>query len=367
MSWHATHRFGALAALLTGALFLCSRDTGPVGPLVLVAPVPILLYAISAARGWPVAIAAFAAGGLGASGIVWAYGSVLPAMVLALWVIGQALGFMVVVVLTRWLARASPAWVACFTYPLFATGMEFLFSRVSPHGSFGAIGYALVDLLAAAAGGQHRRGAGALVHRGAGADGTQPADPRAAAMARDLRRRFAAGCAGRCARPLSHDRPAGNQGARRAGRNRSGARRRRRPERRAHDAGDAVLRRPGADIGARPAGHRGAAGERCFRAWRPGETLAKTELASLAAEISALIVAGFDEVRADGAHENAAMAFAPRWNGPALSQAAAGARPGGAFRRRRGADGRGRLWHRDLQGPRFRADHPRIRPAGRSD
>ena len=310
MSWHATYRFGALAALLTGALFLCSRDTGPVGPLVLVAPVPILLYAISAARGWPVAIAALAAGGLGASGIVWAYGSVLPAMVLALWVIGQALGFMVVVVLTRWVARASPAWVACFTYPLFATGMEFLFSRVSPHGSFGAIGYALVDLLP--------------LLQAASIGGVPALSFIAALVPMTLsllilapRRWLGISAAGLLPVAL-----AGALGLYRMTDP---------PETKVRVALAAIDQAQGDDDDQSDARMTQATRSyvdlvRTFAPSRPdivvlpekvfpgvvaGETFAKTELASLAAETSALIVAGFDEVRADGAHENAALAFGP--------------------------------------------------------
>jgi apolipoprotein N-acyltransferase len=147
MNWHERPWFGILAALLTGGLFLCSRDVGPAGPLVLVAPIAVLIFALSSPRAWPVGLAAFAAGAIGASGLIYAYGAIFPPMVLVTWIAGQGLWYLAIVLLTRWLARRLSIWLAILTYPLFATATEFAFSLVSPHGSFGAIGYGLVDLL----------------------------------------------------------------------------------------------------------------------------------------------------------------------------------------------------------------------------
>lgn len=147
MTWRERPWFGILATLLTGGLFLCSRDVGPAGPLVLVAPIAILVFAVSSQRTWPVGIAAFAAGAIGASGLIYAYGAIFPPMVLATWILGQGFWYLAIVLLTRWLARRVSIWLATLSYPLFATASEFAFSLVSPHGSFGAIGYGLVDLL----------------------------------------------------------------------------------------------------------------------------------------------------------------------------------------------------------------------------
>jgi apolipoprotein N-acyltransferase len=147
MTWRASPWFGAVAALLAGALFLVSLDIGPFGPLALIAPVAVLVYALSAPRWQSVAAAAFLARIIGALGLVWAYHDVLPAIALALWVLGHAVGFTLIVLATRWIARGAPGWAALISFPLLATASEFLFGLVSPHGSFGAIGYALVDVL----------------------------------------------------------------------------------------------------------------------------------------------------------------------------------------------------------------------------
>ena len=40
--------FGVASGLASGLLFLLSRDMGPYGPLVLLAPIPLLLYAFDA-------------------------------------------------------------------------------------------------------------------------------------------------------------------------------------------------------------------------------------------------------------------------------------------------------------------------------
>ena len=147
MTWRASPWFGAAAALLAGALFLVSLDIGPFGPLALIAPVAVLVYALSAPRWQGVAAAAFLARIVGGLGLVWAYHDVLPPIALALWVLGHAVGFAVIILATRWVARGAPGWAALLSFPLLATASEFLFGLVSPHGSFGAIGYALVDVL----------------------------------------------------------------------------------------------------------------------------------------------------------------------------------------------------------------------------
>src|SRR5688572_20003117 len=70
--------FGALAALLTGLLFLASLDLGPVGPLAFIAPVPLLLYALSAPRAWSVVLAAFVARVIGMAMLVIVYTALPP-------------------------------------------------------------------------------------------------------------------------------------------------------------------------------------------------------------------------------------------------------------------------------------------------
>jgi apolipoprotein N-acyltransferase len=146
MNWRASPWFGVVSAAFTGLLFLASLDVGPWGPLALLAPVPLLIYALSAPRAIPVALAAAGARAIGLAGIVYVYDDFPLATMLA-FVAAFSLIYAGVVLLTRWLARSTPSALAVFSYPLLLVTSEFLFGMVSPHGSFGAMGYALVDVL----------------------------------------------------------------------------------------------------------------------------------------------------------------------------------------------------------------------------
>ena len=139
-------RFGVLACLLSGALFLASLDIGSIGALMLIAPAPLLVYALAAPRWQGAAAAASLARIIAAVGLIWAYHDMLPPVVLALWILGHAFVFALIVVATRWIARTAPVWMTLLAFPLLTTSIEFLFIQVSPHGSFGAIGNALVDV-----------------------------------------------------------------------------------------------------------------------------------------------------------------------------------------------------------------------------
>ena len=147
MMWRSKTWLGVAAALLTGLLFVSSRDIGPIGPLALIAPAPVLIYALSASKAWSAAVVAFTARGIGALGVVYAYADAFPPAMLATLIAGQSLGFTANVLLARWIGRRAPTWAALLSYPLFTAGTEFLFGLVSPHGGFGALGYVLVDVL----------------------------------------------------------------------------------------------------------------------------------------------------------------------------------------------------------------------------
>ena len=137
--------WGIGAALLSGALLAVSRDTGHFGWLVLVAPVPLLVYALYAPRAWVVFGLAFIAGLMGEAGPMWFYGRVLPLIYgLAVY---QALVFALAVVLLRGLYhRVSPA-AAVLGFAAMTAAIEYLYGMVSPNGSFGALGYTMVDVL----------------------------------------------------------------------------------------------------------------------------------------------------------------------------------------------------------------------------
>jgi apolipoprotein N-acyltransferase len=97
-----------------------------------------------------VAIAAFFARIIGALGIALAYGDVLPPIPLAIEFILLASQFTAAVLLARWANRHLPAWATALAFASFVIALEFLFSLRAPHGSFGALGYAAIDMLALA-------------------------------------------------------------------------------------------------------------------------------------------------------------------------------------------------------------------------
>ena len=138
-------KWGIGAALLSGILLAVSRDTGQIGWLVIAAPVPLLIYALRAPTGWLVFGLAFIAGFLGEAGPMWFYGRVLPLIYgLAVY---QALIFALTVLFMRGLyQRLSPS-VAVLGFAVMSAASEYLYGLVSPNGSFGALGYTLVDVL----------------------------------------------------------------------------------------------------------------------------------------------------------------------------------------------------------------------------
>ncbi len=147
MNWRSSPLFGPSAALLTGVLFLASIDMGPIGPLALIAPVPLLVYALWAPRAWSVGLAAAVARAISTAGLLYAYGDDIPLPAMLMLITLGALMYAAVVLLTRWCVRAAPPMLAVFAYPLWLVTFETLFGLVSPNGSFSAMGYSLVDVL----------------------------------------------------------------------------------------------------------------------------------------------------------------------------------------------------------------------------
>ncbi len=147
MSWRTSPAFGPIAALLTGLLLLVSIDMGPIGPVALIAPVPLLVYALNAPRAWKVGLAAAAARAISTAGLLYAYGDVIPLPSMLILLALGAVMYAAVVLLTRWCARVAPPVLAVIAYPLWLVTFETLFGLVSPNGSFSAMGYSLVDVL----------------------------------------------------------------------------------------------------------------------------------------------------------------------------------------------------------------------------
>lgn len=132
-----------IAALLTGALFHFSTGLNDVWPLAWLAPLPVLWLAYGGERGWKTAAAAFAGYLLGQLNLFEAYALLgLPLFVMV--AIISAV-FALCVMFGRFAARRLPPLAAALAFPCAWTAWEFLFSLISPHGSFGALAYSQVS------------------------------------------------------------------------------------------------------------------------------------------------------------------------------------------------------------------------------
>lgn len=147
MKLNDTTLIAVLCTLLTGLLYAASRDIAPFGPLVLIAPIPILLYALSASRTWRAFASAFVARVIGSAAFIYAYADALAPAILTLATVAAAAEFALVVALTRLAVERLPSWAGTLSFPVFATAAEFLIQLGSPHGTFGTLGYALIDIL----------------------------------------------------------------------------------------------------------------------------------------------------------------------------------------------------------------------------
>ncbi|MFB2565226.1 hypothetical protein [Rhizobium sp. IMFF44] len=135
---------GVIAALVSGAVLAVSRDTGHLGFLVLVGPVPLFLHVLGERRALNTFVLAYLVGLMAEAGPLYFYGGIIPMVygIVAL----QALFFALSVLLMWTLYPRSPT-LAVFAYAVATGAIELLYSYVSPNGSFGALGYALVDIL----------------------------------------------------------------------------------------------------------------------------------------------------------------------------------------------------------------------------
>ena len=135
---------GVVAALVSGAVLAVSRDTGHLGFLVLLGPIPFFVWALGEKRALYIFVLACLVGLAGEAGPLYFYGGIIPMVygIVAL----QAL-FFALSVLFMWALYPRSPTLAAFGYGAMTGAIELLYSYVSPNGSFGALGYALTDVL----------------------------------------------------------------------------------------------------------------------------------------------------------------------------------------------------------------------------
>jgi len=133
-----------VAALVSGAVLAVSRDTGHLGFLVLLGPIPFFVWALGEKRALYIFVLACLVGLAGEAGPLYFYGGIIPMVygIVAL----QAL-FFALSVLFMWALYPRSPTLAAFGYGAMTGAIELLYSYVSPNGSFGALGYALTAVL----------------------------------------------------------------------------------------------------------------------------------------------------------------------------------------------------------------------------
>ncbi len=134
-----------LAAVMSGILFFLSQGIADVWPLGWLAPVPLLWFAYGDAPRWQVFLASLAGFALGQAYLAQCYWGQLPAAIIAPLVVAMCVTFAIAVVFSGEALRRGSSWGTLVAFPALYTALEYLIGRVSPHGSFGALGYAQVS------------------------------------------------------------------------------------------------------------------------------------------------------------------------------------------------------------------------------
>jgi apolipoprotein N-acyltransferase len=134
-----------LCAVLSGAMFYFSQGQDDVWWLTWFAPVPLLWLAYGETKRWRVFVASLAAYACGQIYVVQTYGDTMPAPAVAVMMFGWGALFAAAILFAQrvW-QRLSPL-AALLAFPAAWTAIEYGASLISPHGSWGALGYSQVS------------------------------------------------------------------------------------------------------------------------------------------------------------------------------------------------------------------------------
>ncbi|MGA3041280.1 MAG: nitrilase-related carbon-nitrogen hydrolase [Bryobacteraceae bacterium] len=135
-----------IAVALSACAYYLSIGLGEFWPAAWVAPIPILFVAFHAP--WrTAAVAAFAAYFLGSLNLFTYLAMVIPIPLAIAALAVPALIYAGAALVARYAVRRLPPWAATFAFPAAWTSYEFLFSRVSPHGTAMSLAYSQTDVL----------------------------------------------------------------------------------------------------------------------------------------------------------------------------------------------------------------------------
>ncbi len=134
-----------LCAAFSGAMFYFSQGLDDVWWLAWFAPIPVLWLAYGEAPNWHLRLAALAAFACGQIYMVQSYWGMLPPLGLALMMFGMGALFAAAIRFARRCWQRLPSPLALLAFPAAWTSIEYGVSLISPHGSWGALGYSQVS------------------------------------------------------------------------------------------------------------------------------------------------------------------------------------------------------------------------------
>lgn len=134
------------AALLSAILYFYSTGLNAIGPLIFIAPLPVLIvaYRSSGRTTFTISFLAYALGGLNIAGYL---SRLAPVSVVIVSILVPAIVFSLSVFASRAAALRLKPCLAAFVFPSVWTTYEYLLSLVSPHGTAGSIAYTQTDFL----------------------------------------------------------------------------------------------------------------------------------------------------------------------------------------------------------------------------
>jgi apolipoprotein N-acyltransferase len=138
-----------LVVLLSGIMFYLSQGLADVWVLAWFAPVPLLWLGYGDAPRWQVFLASVAAFAAGQIYLLQCYWGHLPPSIIAPLAVSLCVSFAIAVLFSGEALRRGSPWAALIAFPAFWTALEYGIDLVSPHGSWGALGYAEVSFPAA--------------------------------------------------------------------------------------------------------------------------------------------------------------------------------------------------------------------------
>ena len=134
-----------LIALLSGIMFFLSQGLSDVWALAWFAPAPLLWLAYGDTPRWQVLLASLAAFAAGQVYLVQCYWGRIPPLLIAPLALVLCVAFAIAVLFSGETLRRNSPWAALVAFPAFWTALEYGIGLVSPHGSWGALGYAEVS------------------------------------------------------------------------------------------------------------------------------------------------------------------------------------------------------------------------------